>query len=341
MIAPGPTPRRDFAFWEEGAVFHPSMRLLRCFAAIAETGSVTRAAEQLNLTQSTVSGQLKELEQNLDLTLFDRTTRSLHLTRHGRVLLPTVQEILAKTELLCRQAQELHSTTANRLRIGAAVYSLDIDERNDLLDDFARDHPAISFNIDSRLQCDLIDSLRDGRLPAALLLGISAQAVELEAKASALPQETVYPDHLERVVLGRRPLGLVMPHRHPLSAETLIPPEALAEQEIVMLSRDHGWSVVDQLRRFFTERGARLTSGSEGNALAIAREANRRGICAIGIGWFPAPPGMVFREVRDLDLHFDFALVLGKDAPGSARKLFDYARARVARTGVTRTARAG
>lgn len=316
-------------------MFHPSMRLLRCFAAIAETGSVTRAAEQLNLTQSTVSGQLKELELTLDLTLFERTTRSLHLTRHGRTLLPTVQEILAKTELLCRQAQELHSATANRLRIGAAVYSLDIDERNDLLDDFARDHPVISLNIDSRLQCDLIEGLRDGRLPAALLLGVAVPASQLDGDGTAVPNETVYPDTLERVVLGRRPIGLVMPRDHALAALPAIAPDALDGQEIVMLSRDHGRPVVEPLRGFLAERGARLTSGAEGNVLAIARHANRRGICAIGIGWFPPPPDMVFREVEDLDMHFDFSLVLGKGAHGVARKFFDYAKAWAAKADKT------
>ena len=63
-------------------MFHPDLRLLRCFAAIADTGSLTRAAQRLHLSQPTVSGQLRELEQALGFAArpgADRLTRQTKL----------------------------------------------------------------------------------------------------------------------------------------------------------------------------------------------------------------------------------------------------------------------
>ena len=68
---------------------------LRSFAAIADAGGVTRAAAQLNLTQSAVSMQLKRLEESLGLPLFDRSGRTIALTAQGEQLLGYARRLLA------------------------------------------------------------------------------------------------------------------------------------------------------------------------------------------------------------------------------------------------------
>ncbi len=68
---------------------------LRSFAAVADAGGVTRAAAQLNLTQSAVSMQLKRLEENLGLPLLDRTARTIALTAQGEQLLGYARRLLA------------------------------------------------------------------------------------------------------------------------------------------------------------------------------------------------------------------------------------------------------
>lgn len=68
---------------------------LRAFVTVAETGGVTRAAGQLNLTQSAVSMQLKRLEESLGQPLLDRTSRSIGLTAHGEQLLSYGRRMLA------------------------------------------------------------------------------------------------------------------------------------------------------------------------------------------------------------------------------------------------------
>lgn len=76
-------------------VRHLDMTALRSFTAVADSGGVTRAAAQLNLTQSAVSMQLKRLETQLDLELFDRSGRSLALTAQGEQLLAYARRLLA------------------------------------------------------------------------------------------------------------------------------------------------------------------------------------------------------------------------------------------------------
>ncbi len=67
-----------------------TLRQLRAFVAVADTGSFTLAAERLFITQSALSGLIKELESTLDLRLFDRSTRRLRLSDTGRELYPQI-----------------------------------------------------------------------------------------------------------------------------------------------------------------------------------------------------------------------------------------------------------
>src|SRR5437868_15312372 len=72
--------------------------LLRSFVAVAECGGFHRAAEQLNLTQSTVSQQIKRLERETKRPLFRRTTRSVALTHDGELLLGDARRLLQLEE---------------------------------------------------------------------------------------------------------------------------------------------------------------------------------------------------------------------------------------------------
>ena len=74
---------------------HLDLTALRSFAAVADTGGVTRAAGLLNLTQSAVSMQLKRLETMLDVSLPDRSQRQIQLTSEGDQLLSYARRILA------------------------------------------------------------------------------------------------------------------------------------------------------------------------------------------------------------------------------------------------------
>lgn len=94
---------------------------LRAFVTVARTGSVSRAAEQLHLTQPAISLKLKQLQQHLGLTLFTRRPQGLTLTADGYALLPAAENALASALAFERSASALHSTLRGKLKIGTIV----------------------------------------------------------------------------------------------------------------------------------------------------------------------------------------------------------------------------
>lgn len=306
-------------------MFHPELRLLRSFAAIAAEGSVTRAAERLSLTQPTVSGQLKELEQAIGHPLFHRTTRSIALTVQGARLLPLVETLLAQAELVRHEVEAMQTAGRSHFRLGAAMYSMDIPERTALLDAFAAEYPQIGFAIDNRLQSAQIPDLASDRLDVSVLLGVSAPCRARGVDATTIYNETQYSDTFERVVLRRQPMTLLVPRGSPLEAQDVIPRSALRGLRVALLNHEHGSALTDPMEAFFAACGAEAIIPAEGNAFAIERYAERHRICAVGIGWFPPPAGLVSRPVEGMDFALDFAVVLGTGANRAARQFFAFA----------------
>ncbi len=97
-----------------------SIRQLEVFHAVASTGSVRRAAEQLSLTQPAVSMALSELERQLGSTLFDRERGRLHLNAPGAEQLPRAREILERLQDMQRQHPDAQGALSGELRIGAS-----------------------------------------------------------------------------------------------------------------------------------------------------------------------------------------------------------------------------
>ena len=83
-----------------------SLRHLRAFSAVAEAESFTAAARQLFLTQSTLTKTIRELEQEIGLALFERTTRKVVLTTQGNAFLPVARRLLNDFELLLSDLRE-------------------------------------------------------------------------------------------------------------------------------------------------------------------------------------------------------------------------------------------
>lgn len=94
---------------------------LRAFVTVARTGSVSRATKQLHLTQPAISLKLKQLQQHLGLTLFQRRPQGLTLTEDGRALLPAAEKVLASALMFEQSASALHNTLRGTLKIGTIV----------------------------------------------------------------------------------------------------------------------------------------------------------------------------------------------------------------------------
>lgn len=308
---------------------HLDFKLLRSFAAVADERSVTRAAERLNLTQPTVSGQIKELEQVLGFQLFHRTSRMVRLTEQGEALLPSVHALLALAEDLRQQAEAMQHSARTHFRLGAAMYTMDFEDRLNLLEAFGSARPKIRYSIVNRLQTDQVRDLLTDQLDAALLLGIAADdpaaAYVQDGRPGGIANEVQYPAALERVVLRRRRVGLLVPRAHALAAHTVIPRAALAGERIAMLGPEHGEALIAPLERYLRDCGAEPVLAAESNAIAVERHAQINAMAGIGIGWFPLASGMTWREAEGLDVHMDLALVLAANANRAAREFFAFA----------------
>lgn len=91
---------------------------LQTFVTVAAAGSLTRAAEQLHVSQPAASAQLRALEENLGVMLFHRTGRGMKLTAAGEQLLTFAQEILGGVLGMARRAAELRGEVSGALRVG-------------------------------------------------------------------------------------------------------------------------------------------------------------------------------------------------------------------------------
>lgn len=91
---------------------------LRAYVTVAKIGHLTRAAEVLHLTQPAVTGQIKALEEELGIALFDRRPGRIALTRAGERLLPAAEAVLAAAGALQGQARELQGEVSGSLVIG-------------------------------------------------------------------------------------------------------------------------------------------------------------------------------------------------------------------------------
>jgi DNA-binding transcriptional LysR family regulator len=135
--------------------------LLQTFAAVAEAGSFTGAARVLGLRQSTVSQQIRKLEQRTGRRYIDRDTHSVALTPDGEVLLEHARAIL---ESHTRLQQHLSAAPLRgRLRLGASEDFV-LSALPDVLAAFVRRHPDVDFELRAGLSAELCEAFDAGRL---------------------------------------------------------------------------------------------------------------------------------------------------------------------------------
>ena len=94
---------------------------LKAFLAVARVGHLTRAADQLHITQPAVSKQIKALEEELGVLLFDRLPSGMALTQAGQTLLPLTERALFDAMELINTAKRLQGGVAGVIRLGTII----------------------------------------------------------------------------------------------------------------------------------------------------------------------------------------------------------------------------
>lgn len=123
-----------------------SLRQLRAFIMVAREQNFTRAADKLGTSQSTVSGLITDLENNLGMRLFDRHTRMLSITGPGAELLPAITKVIADIDSILDTSDALRTLTRGRVTI--AVSSLQAALlMPKLIEAFCADYPGVQVKL--------------------------------------------------------------------------------------------------------------------------------------------------------------------------------------------------
>lgn len=121
------------------------IRQLRYFLAIANEGQITRAAKILNMEQPPLSRQLKLMEQELNVTLFDRSGKGLTLTHAGELLRDKAEQLLYQFNETMKEVKELDSGMQGMLAIGSVVSCISLLPPR--IDRFRQLYPKVTFKI--------------------------------------------------------------------------------------------------------------------------------------------------------------------------------------------------
>ena len=252
------------------------IRHLRCLIAVAEELHFGRAAKRLNLSQPPVSLAIKELEEELGVTLFERTSRRISITRAGEQALRDARVVLVGMETLRRRAHDAASGLMGSLSIGfisLPAYSF----LPDALRQFSEDNERVEIALWEGTTDQIIEDVEAGRIDLGLVL-----------------QPTSLPQTLESRLVQNDALILAMPEAHPLARPGSVALEEFAGERFLGFARHFGPQMFDSavatcMRRGFSPRmfPARqmntivsLVSGGVGVALvpACVQAVERKGV---------------------------------------------------------------
>jgi DNA-binding transcriptional LysR family regulator len=197
------------------------LRHLRYFVAIAEERSFTRASERLWIAQPGLSAQIRRLESELGVQLFERHSRGVDLTGAGELFLERARTALAATEAARATGHDLEEGLVGSVRLGI-VTGAGWPGASVLFGDFGAERPGVELTVIESYAGTLLRDLHDGRLDAVIAPSELGSA------------------ELRRVRLGREPWFVVVGPSHPLAGGGPIPAAELEGQRVVITGHRDG-----------------------------------------------------------------------------------------------------
>src|SRR5271166_4214182 len=238
------------------------LRHLRYFVAIAEESSFTRAAERLWVAQPGLSTQIRRLESELGVQLFERHNRGVDLTEAGELFLERARAALAAAEVARCTGGDLKTGVLGILRVGVCTAPR-FSATASLLHAYARARPAVETSVHESYGGALTRDLRDGRLDTVIAPSIFADA------------------DVRGVDLGVEPWVALVGAAHRLAGRDALDVQDLAGEEVVVTGHRDGAGYDRAVAETLTELGltpalrtggpgpALLADVAEGDALAL------------------------------------------------------------------------
>jgi DNA-binding transcriptional LysR family regulator len=143
---------------------------LRSFAAIAELGQLTRAAEKVHISQPALSSQLKALEDEIGLPLFERTPNGMVLTAAGKQLLAAAEKVLAASQKLQNLARSLKGEVAGKVSVGT-LSDPEFIRLAEFMGATMERFPLLEVELRQEVTGEALEEVRDGALDASFYYG--------------------------------------------------------------------------------------------------------------------------------------------------------------------------
>ena len=245
---------------------------IRAFLAVADTGSFSRAADKLFITQPAVSKRISTLEESLDCQLFDRLGKNIQLTQAGEALIPSYQKIIAEIDQTERIVSSLRSNVSGNLRFGTS-HHIGLHRLPSVLRRYTREFPDVELDI----------QFMDSEQAASLILKGS-----IELALVTLPDEVEKP--LTTIPVWADPMEVVVSNDHPLAQQRSVSKEQLSQYGVLIQSHStHTRNIIDQALKLNDD----IKIIMESNYLETIKAMIQN-----GLGWGVLPESMI-----DASLH--------------------------------------
>ena len=232
------------------------LRLLRSFLAAANDGNISRAAARLNLTQPTLSRQIKALEDELGVALLERGAHSFSLTPSGELLLREGASLLERADHLTRRVHA--AAQAQVVRVGYSP-SLTAGILSPAVAAFAQLHPRARVELSDLSSLEMMEGLREGALDVIV----------------TVPPLRDQPD-LAWITVQQQAWRVAVPRQHPLAKRQTLTPADLDNERLVVYNQREYPDYWEGLSAWFKSQGinARVASECDGvTSLISAVEA--------------------------------------------------------------------
>lgn len=210
-----------------------TLRQIRIFLSAAKHMSFSRAAEELHISAPAISIQIKEMEDDIGVSLFTRENRKVALTSAGEYFLLYARRVSSTLNEANTMMERFRGTQFRYLKIGlvsTAKYFVP-----HMLVEFKKDFPNLQIKIEARNRQQLVELLRDGEIDVAIM-GLPPKEIDTRAESFA-----------------NHPHVFIANPNNLLAGQFNIPPDALTKYEII--SREPGSGTRAIMEKYFAEHG--------------------------------------------------------------------------------------
>lgn len=229
----------------------PTLRQFRYLVALADSLNFHRAAEACHVAQPSLSVQIRDLEAELGVQLFERTRRKVVLTPIGREIAERARAVLRDVQDITDLARAAHAPLSGPLRLGV-IATLGPYLMPYVLPDFRREHPDLRLYLREDPSRRLERRLKDGDLDAILV----DFPVDMEG--------------LDGFALFSEPLWLAVPSDHPLAGRAAVTSDDLADMDLLLLEEGH--CLRQEVLELAHRVGAREHTGFQATSLDTLRQ---------------------------------------------------------------------